>query len=151
MVFPCVKFLLPILWGIITLLPVVLAESRPVTVCHSKRFPIGHRFKQDCRFLATFVTSGSGPRSELSTWTEKRPTDESQDCLWSTKHGHCIFTFMTNTPLSTEIWDTVVDDLKAIQQYCVDHEGNGGNRYRKLNHTQLESLYLWVSIIRVNL
>jgi hypothetical protein len=131
-----VDFIHPILWSIITLLHVVLARSPPDTICHPPLFPSHHRhFEQDCSLLAFHAALDPGSLSDLSLWTEL-PGRGFQHSHWWRTYGLCILSFMAESPLSSETWQTVIDDFKAIQRECVHQRGAGGSRFRGANHEQ---------------
>jgi hypothetical protein len=149
MALPRVRLLIPIIWSIIILLPIVHTQPPPKATCDRQIPSYSHaEFKKDCRDLSNFVTTTPGPLSNSSAW-EKAPKDESDVPMWWISRGICSFTFTIYRPLSSDTWDTVIDELKAIQQDCVDQSGVGGSRLRNLGIDRLGLDSLAVSITQL--
>jgi hypothetical protein len=127
---PRVSSLLTILWSIIILLPVVFTQSPPRTICGTKLHPHDQvKFKEDCSFLTLLVNLNPAHLPDVSGWN-KIPVRGSRRSQWSRLNGLCHFSFTADSSLSLETWNTVREDLDAIQRDCVDQQGAGGYRGR---------------------
>jgi hypothetical protein len=157
MVLSHTKILLPLFWGIITLLPAVLAQLPIAIRCYNEVHAYDHRFRRDCSLIAIHEALNQGSFSELhETFNQgcfsepaactETPGRGSQHSLWWKSYGHCIFSFTAKGPLSTGTWQTVIEDFKAIQRDCVSQKGVGGNRFRLVNYEQPETGPLFVQI-----
>jgi hypothetical protein len=122
-----VTYLLPILWSFGILLPIVCTQSPPELFCDEGNESYSHaEFKKDCETLGKLVTTIPGPLNNSSPWKWNPECEK-----WWIKRGVCYFSFMPSSSLSSEVWDIVLEDLRAIQQDCVDQSGAGGFRERE--------------------
>jgi hypothetical protein len=137
-VLPRIKFLLLILWSIVILqpiiLPQVLSQPEPTTVtkCYPAKEHTEHRFLQDCNSVAGLAISNPGSFSDLSAWTETPVHPRfSERSDWSISRGICHFSFRADRPISSETWGIIIEDIRVVQQECVNQKGVGGYRIRK--------------------
>jgi hypothetical protein len=145
MLLPRVRPIIPMLSGIFALLPFALTwKTPPETVCYQEHIPNELLFKQDCAHLA-FANSHAGPLSSLSAWTYT-PLARYNQSHWLVSHGLCMFRFMADSPLTEGTWRTVIEDLKALQQDCVDQKGVPGERTRRVNREPPKTGRIWVSV-----
>jgi hypothetical protein len=119
------------------LMPVVLTQAPPRTICSEQIHPQDQNFKHDCFILWLWATCDPDPAHlcDLSKWQEI-PVPGSRRSTWSTTSGSCFLSFDTDSPLSLETWRTIIEDLEAIQHDCVNSKGVGGYRVRQLDHEQ---------------